>query len=116
GGSDSPPRPAMTEQLHLPVLPLRDSVLFPGVPMPIGAGRAGTLKAIETALQRPEPLVLAITQRENVDEVTPEGLHTVGTIARLGQVARSLSGMQLVLHGERRGIAVRVLERDGHLM
>jgi len=106
----------MTEQLHLPVLPLRDSVLFPGVPMPIGAGRAGTLKAIETALQRPEPLVLAITQRENVDEVTPEGLHTVGTIARLGQVARSLSGMQLVLHGERRGIAVRVLERDGHLM
>ena len=106
----------MTEQLHLPVLPLRDSVLFPGVPMPIGAGRAGTLKAIETALQHPEPLVLAITQRENVDDVTPEGLHTVGTIARLGQVARSLSGMQLVLHGERRGIAVRILERDGHLV
>ncbi|GMU64859.1 MAG: Lon protease [Acidobacteriota bacterium] len=106
----------MTEQLILPILPLRDSVLFPGLPMPIGAGRKGTLTAIESALRASEPLVLALTQRQNVDEVTADGLHTVGTIARLGQVTRTLSGMQLVLHGEKRGIAVRVQERDGHLV
>ncbi|MCB1009202.1 MAG: endopeptidase La [Acidobacteria bacterium] len=107
----------MTEQLHLPVLPLRDAVLFPGIAMPIGAGRPGTLKAIESALRAPEPLVLALSQRKNVDRVDPDGLYHVGTIARLGQVQRNLSGMQLVLHGERRGIAVRLEERsNGYLV
>ncbi|MBP1642283.1 MAG: DNA-binding protein [Acidobacteria bacterium] len=106
----------MTENAPLPVLPLRDAVLFPGLPMPIGAGRPGTLKAIEAALRSSEPLVLALAQRQNLDEVTPEGLHTVGTIARLGQVHRTLSGMQLVLQGEARGIAVRVTEKEGYLV
>ena len=103
----------MTEQLMIPVLPLRDAVLFPGIALPIGAGRPSTLRAIEAALRAPEPLVLAVAQRQNVDDVTPEGLYSVGTIARLGQVQRSLSGMQLVLHGERRGVALRYQERDG---
>ncbi len=105
----------MTDQLTLPVLPLREAVLFPGIAMPIGAGRPGTLRAIEAALRAPEPFVLAITQQQNLDEVTAEGLYTVGTIARIGQVKRSLSGMQLVLQGERRAIAMRVHERDGYL-
>ena len=78
----------MVEQHQLPVLPLREAVLFPGIAMPIGAGRPGTLRAIEAALRAPEPIVLTLAQRQNVDEVTPDGLHTVGTIARLGQVTR----------------------------
>jgi ATP-dependent Lon protease len=106
----------MTGQLLLPVLPLREAVLFPGIAMPIGVGRAGTLRAVDSALRQQEPLVLALTQRQNVDDVTSEGLYTVGTIARVGQVHRSLSGMQLVLHGERRAIAIRLQERDGHLV
>jgi len=106
----------MTGQLQIPVLPLREAVLFPGIAMPIGAGRAGTLRAIDAALREPEPLILTLTQRQNVDDVTPEGLYTVGTIARIGQVHRSLSGMQLVLHGERRAIAIRLNEKDGHLV
>jgi ATP-dependent Lon protease len=105
----------MSDQLLLPVLPMRDAVLFPGIALPIGAGRAGTLRAIEAALKNPDPLVLAVAQRQNVDDVAPEGLYSVGTIARLGQVQRSLSGMQLVLHGEQRGIALRYQERDGYL-
>ena len=104
----------MTDQLMIPVLPLRDAVLFPGIALPIGAGRPSTLRAIEAALRAPEPLVLAVAQRQNVDDVSPEGLYSVGTIARLGQVQRSLSGMQLVLHGERRGVALRYQERDGY--
>jgi ATP-dependent Lon protease len=106
----------MTEQLMIPVLPLRDAVLFPGIALPIGAGRASTLRAIEAALRNPDPLVLAVAQRQNVDDVTSEGLYSVGTIARLGQVQRSLSGMQLVLHGERRGVALRYQERDGYFV
>ena len=40
----------MSERLTLPVLPLRDFVLFPGVTAPINAGKPATLRAIETAL------------------------------------------------------------------
>ena len=106
----------MVEQHQLPVLPLREAVLFPGIAMPIGAGRPGTLRAIEAALRAPEPIVLTLAQRQNVDEVSADGLYTVGTVARIGQVSRSLSGMQLVLHGERRAVAIRIQEREGHLV
>ncbi|HEX2450903.1 MAG TPA: endopeptidase La [Gemmatimonadales bacterium] len=105
----------MTERLTLPVLPLREVVLFPGVTAPIGAGRPATLRAIEAALKTPERLVFAVSQRQNVDNVTPEVLYTVGTVARIGQMQRGLSGVQLLLHGERRGIAIHYSEREGYL-
>jgi ATP-dependent Lon protease len=105
----------MSERLTLPVLPLREVVLFPGVSAPIGAGRPATLRAIEAALKTPERLVFAVSQRQNLDNVTPEVLYTVGTVARIGQVQRGLSGVQLLLHGERRGIAIHYAEKEGFL-
>ncbi|MFN2316851.1 MAG: endopeptidase La [Gemmatimonadales bacterium] len=106
----------MTERLTLPVLPLRDVVLFPGVTAPIGAGRPGTLRAIEAALASPDKLVFAVSQRDNIEDVTTEGLYAIGTIARIGQLQRGLGGMQLLLHGERRGMAVHISDKDGHLV
>ncbi len=105
----------MAERLTLPVLPLREVVLFPGVTAPIGAGRPATLRAIEAALAQPERLVFAVSQRQNVESVTPEVLYTIGTIARIGQLQRGLSGMQLLLHGERRGIAIHYSDKEGYL-
>jgi ATP-dependent Lon protease len=105
----------MPERMTLPVLPLREVVLFPGVTAPIGAGRPATLRAIESALTQPERLVFAVSQRQNVESVTPEVLYTIGTIARIGQLQRGLSGMQLLLHGERRGIAIHYTDKDGYL-
>jgi ATP-dependent Lon protease len=105
----------MTERLTLPVLPLREVVLFPGVTTPIGAGRPGTLRAIEAALATPERLIFAVSQRQNLEQVAVDGLYTIGTIARIGQMQRGLSGMQLLLHGERRGIAMHYGDKEGHL-
>src|SRR3954452_2817436 len=105
----------MADRLTLPVLPLREVVLFPGVTAPIGAGRPATLRAIEAALAGPDRLVFAVSQRQNVESVTSEELYTIGTIARIGQLQRGLSGMQLLLHGEKRGIAIHYSERDGYL-
>lgn len=105
----------MSTTQTLPVLPLREVVLFPGITSTIGAGRAGTLRAIEVALASEDKLVFAVTQRENTESIQPEGLYTVGTIARIGQLQRGLSGMQLLLHGETRGVALRYSEEDGHL-
>ena len=106
----------MTERLTLPVLPLRDFVLFPGVTAPINAGKPTTLRAIEAALNTPDRLVFAVSQREDVQQVTPEALHTIGTVARIGQLQRGLAGMQLLLHGEHRGIAMKVTEQNGHFV
>ncbi|MDF2759873.1 MAG: lon, partial [Thermomicrobiales bacterium] len=105
----------MSERLTLPVLPLREVVLFPGVTAPIGAGRPATLRAIEAALAGPERLVFAVSQRQNVESVSSDVLYTIGTIARIGQLQRGLSGMQLLLHGERRGIAIHYTEKEGYL-
>jgi ATP-dependent Lon protease len=101
--------------MTLPVLPLRDFVLFPGVTAPISAGKPATLRAIEAALNTSERLVFAVSQREDVQQVTPEVLHTIGTVARIGQLQRGLAGMQLLLHGEHRGIAMRITEGNGYL-
>ncbi len=106
----------MSDKLTIPVLPLRDVVLFPGVTTPIGAGRPMTIKAIEAALASPDKFVLAIAQRENTEAVSAEGLHRVGTIARIGQLQRGLSGMQLLLHGDRRAMVFQVKEENGHLV
>src|SRR5687767_295447 len=105
----------MSERLTLPVLPLRDVVLFPGVTTSIGAGRPGTVRAIEAALATPDHLVFAVCQRENTEAVSSEGLYMIGTIAKVGQLQRGLAGMQLLLHGERRGIVMHVAEKNGYL-
>ena len=105
----------MSDRMTLPVLPLRDAVLFPGVATPIGAGRPATLRAIEAALKHADRKVFAVAQKENVDQVSPGVLYTTGTIARISQVQRNLGGVQLILHGEARGTAVHYTETTGYL-
>ena len=105
----------MFERQTLPVLPLREVVLFPGVSQPVGAGRPATLRAIEAALKSDSRLIFAVSQRENVDQVVPNGLYTMGTIARIGQIQRGLGGVQLLLQGEARGTALQYVEAGGHL-
>jgi ATP-dependent Lon protease len=99
----------MSERLMLPVLPLRETVVFPGVAVPISAGRPGTLKAIEAALAG-DRRVFAVAQRENRDEVEIDNLYTVGTVVRIAQVQRGVGGMQLLIHGESRGLALHFSE------
>ncbi|CAN5791802.1 hypothetical protein BH23GEM8_BH23GEM8_03500 [soil metagenome] len=102
----------MSERLMLPVLPLRETVVFPGVAVPISAGRPGTLQAIEAALGA-DRRVFAVAQRENRDEVEIENLYTVGTIVRIAQVQRGAGGMQLLIHGEGRALALDYVEGEG---
>ncbi len=102
-------------RVRLPVLPLRETVMFPGVTAPIGAGRPATLRAIEASLKGEAKLIFAVAQRENVDNAQPEVLYTTGTVARVGQVQRGLGGIQLLLHGEYRAAVLQYSENAGHL-
>ena len=105
----------MSERMTLPVLPLREMVLFPGVTAPISAGRPGTLRAIEAALKMERRTIFAVSQRENTEQVSAENLYSIGTVARIGQMQRGLAGVQLLLQGEGRASAVHIGERDGYL-
>jgi ATP-dependent Lon protease len=96
----------MGQRQSLPVLPLRGTVIFPGLTAPISAGRPGTLRAIEAALKG-DRLVFAVAQRDNTDEPTPEILYSMGVVARIGQIQRGLGGVQLLLQGEQRATAIQ---------
>ncbi|MCG6947691.1 MAG: endopeptidase La [Acidobacteria bacterium] len=106
----------MTEITTLPVIPLREAVLFPEVTSPIAAGRPGTLRAIEAALRTEDKQIFVVSQRENLEEVTPEILYNMGTVATIGPVQRGPSGMRLLLNGDYRAVAVRYEEQDEYLV
>ena len=100
----------------LPIVPMRSGVLFPGREPAHHGSSPETLRAIEAALRDPEHRVFAVAQRDDGDEVTPDGLYTIGTIATLGSVQRGLGGVRVVLEGHERGIAMRVTPHDGYLV
>ncbi|MEP0772978.1 MAG: endopeptidase La [Acidobacteriota bacterium] len=106
----------MSEPYTLPVVPLREAVFFPGVTAPLGAGRPGSVRAIEAALSSSERRVFLLAQRENTEEVRIEGLHAVGTVAHIVQSQRGPAGIQLIVHGERRAHVLRVAEQQGYLV
>src|SRR5690606_31373344 len=104
----------MAERLKLPVLPLRDTVVFPGVAVPISAGRPGTVEAIQEALDG-DRRMLAVCQRENVDDATPEILFQTGVIVRVVQAQRARGGLQLLIQGEERALVLSY-DRRGEAM
>ena len=104
----------MAQRQTIPVLPLRGTVIFPGLTAPIAAGRPGTLRAIEAALKG-DRLVFAVAQRDNTDEPAPEILYSMGVIARIGQIQRGLGGVQLLLQGEQRATALQYSTTEGYL-
>ena len=106
----------MIDVTTLPVIPLREAVLFPGVTSPIAAGRPGTLRAIEAALKTEDKMIFVVAQRENLEDVSPEILYQMGTAATIGPVQRGPSGMRLLLNGVYRGVAMRFDEEDEYLV
>ncbi|HEX2692978.1 MAG TPA: endopeptidase La [Gemmatimonadaceae bacterium] len=104
----------MAQRQTLPVLPLRGTVIFPGLTQPIAAGRPSTLRAIESALKS-DRLVFAVAQRDNAEEPTADILYSMGVIARIGQIQRGLGGVQLLLQGEQRATALQYSSADGFL-
>jgi ATP-dependent Lon protease len=104
----------MAERLKLPVLPMRETVVFPGVAVPISAGRPGTLEAVEKVLEGDRRL-FAVCQRENVDEPTADVLYDMGVVVRILQVQRTPAGLQLLIQGVQRAKVLHY-ERVGESM
>ena len=104
----------MKSTLRLPVLPLRQLVVFPGATVPILAGREKTLAALEAAVAAAgdeAPELVALAQHGDQPDPAPERLHRVGTRVRIVQAQAAGAGQQLLCLGIER---LRVVElHDG---
>ncbi len=87
----------------LPILPLRNTVLFPGVVMPITVGRQKSLKLIREAYAG-NRLIGTVAQREgHVEDPTPEELYTVGTMAEILKILEMPDGTtSVIIQGKKR--------------
>jgi len=104
----------MADRFTLPVLPLRDTVVYPGVAVPISAGRPGTVEAVQEALDGDRRL-FAVAQKENVDDPSADILYPVGTVVRIIQTHRVRGGVQLLVQGEGRAQALNY-QKEGEAM
>jgi ATP-dependent Lon protease len=76
--------------IKLPVLPIKRTVLFPGIMMPLTVGRPRSIAAIEAAMKTEEKTILVVAQRDPLtEEPGLEELYTIGTKATLKQIGRS---------------------------
>nr|QDA77061.1 Lon protease 2 [Jahnella sp. MSr9139] len=99
---DPPSRtPPQSDPDTVPILPLRNSVLFPMSVVPINVGRPRSVRLVEDLLGRERALVGVISQRSpDVDEPTFKELYGVGTLARVVKVIRlGPSNYSVVLNG-----------------
>lgn len=81
----------------MPVLPLRDTIIFPFSMFPILVGRETSLAAVESAMMADQHMFLLTQKDSDIDEPKSEDLHTVGTIAKVIQVLRLPNNLMKVL-------------------
>jgi len=102
---------------RLPVVPLRDVVVFPYALMPLLIGRPASLSAVDAAASTPERWMVLVTQRNaDVSEPAAPDLYRVGVIVRLQQVSRTPSGgARVLVEAVGRVRITRFVSGAGHL-
>lgn len=87
----------------LPILPLRNMVLFPGVVIPITAGRDKSIKLINDANAAGKIIGVVAQKNEQDEDPTIEDIHTIGTVARILRVLKMPDGnITVILQGKKR--------------
>lgn len=86
----------------LPVLPLKDTVVFPQIVVPLAVGRAQSMAAVDAAMLEGRQFI-AVAQRDpSQAEPTLADLYEVGTIVKISRVEKRDGGAQVVVQGDRR--------------
>ena len=88
----------------LPLVPLRETVVFPKVVQPLGVGREKSVAAINAAMNEEKHYILVAAQRDaEVDDITPEQIYGVGTIVEIVRLLRIPDGSaQIIVQGLQR--------------
>jgi ATP-dependent Lon protease len=75
------------------VLPLRNTLVFPGVILPISVGRPSSLALLEELRQSRFPYLIVVAQKDpSIEEVRPDNLYTIGSIARILRIQPNING------------------------
>ena len=110
------PRRSQTEILDLPVLPLRDVVVFPHMVIPLFVGRDKSMRALEQAMEADKRIILLAQKSAETDDPAAADLYTVGTLAQVLQLLKLPDGtIKVLVEGTARIGVSNVVERDGSL-
>ncbi|WP_409476409.1 endopeptidase La [Stenotrophomonas sp. Y-13] len=107
---------SQTEVLDLPVLPLRDVVVFPHMVIPLFVGRDKSMQALERAMEADKRILLVAQKSAETDDPTAADLYTVGTLAQVLQLLKLPDGtIKVLVEGLARVAVDRIREQDGAL-
>lgn len=88
---------------ELPILPLRNTVLFPGVVLPITVGRDKSIKAINEAYKTDKLIGVVAQKNSDIEDPVPDDLLTIGTVARIIKLIKMPDGgTTVIIQGKRR--------------
>jgi ATP-dependent Lon protease len=104
------------EAITLPMVPIRDVVLFPYMMIPFVIGRPASVKALEIAFNGDKRIFLATQHDASIDDPKPSEIYAVGTIANIVQSLRLPDGnIKVLVEGVERAKAIQVYDEDHYL-
>jgi ATP-dependent Lon protease len=99
--------------LTLPVLPLRDVVVFPHMVIPLFVGRKKSITALERAMESGKQIMLVAQMSASDDDPTAEQIHRIGTVASILQLLKLPDGtVKVLVEGEQRAEIQRFTEAE----
>ena len=106
----------MKTTIELPLLPLRDVVVYPHMVIPLFVGREKSIEALEAAMTGDKQILLLAQRNPADDDPGEDALYRVGTVATVLQLLKLPDGtVKVLVEGEQRGAVERFMEVDGHL-
>jgi ATP-dependent Lon protease len=100
---------------RLPMMPIRDVVIFPYMMTPFVVGRESSVRALEEALASDKKIFLATQHDASIDEPRPDEIYSVGTVANIVQSLKLPDGnIKVLVEGVERGKVVSVSEDEGY--
>ncbi|WP_456026696.1 endopeptidase La [Pseudomonas capeferrum] len=106
----------MKTTIELPLLPLRDVVVYPHMVIPLFVGREKSIEALEAAMTGDKQILLLAQKNSADDDPGEDALYRVGTVATVLQLLKLPDGtVKVLVEGEQRGAVERFMEVDGHL-
>ncbi|MDP1653461.1 MAG: LON peptidase substrate-binding domain-containing protein, partial [Rhodocyclaceae bacterium] len=101
-----------TERIELPLLPLRDVVVFPHMVIPLFVGRPKSIKALETAMEAGKHIVLVAQKSAAKDEPGAEDMYEIGCIANILQMLKLPDGtVKVLVEGGQRARIERITDQ-----
>lgn len=107
----------LSERTQLPLLPLRDVVVFPHMVIPLFVGRPKSIKALEAAMEQGKSIMLAAQKAAAKDEPSAEDIYEIGCIANILQMLKLPDGtVKVLVEGAQRARIHEISENDTHFM